>query len=90
MQPSPQLGALSHDDLAGGRLAAVHLASQRRFSDVLDRGLEGHPQERTGVVVHPVPVHRLDVAAEGQVVADQVEVPVVHCDSVSSEEGHDF
>ena len=90
MQPSPQFRALSHDDLAGGRLAAIDLASQRRFSDVLDRSLERHPQERTGVVVHPVSVHGLDVSAEGQIVSDQVEMSVVDCDSIGSKEGDDL
>ena len=90
MHSRAQLWTLTHDDATAGGSAVVHLTLQGRLGNVLDGGLEGHSQQGARVVVHPVTVHGLDISTESDVVSNEIEVSVVHRNTVCFEEVDDL
>ena len=88
MQPCSQLRTLTHNYSTWRGFAVVNFAPQSTLSDVLDWSLEGHPEEGTWVVRHPVSVHRLYIASKSHIISDQIQVPVVDTHTVGSEEGN--
>ncbi len=76
----------AHDDTAAGRREVVPVAVKDGVLEEGERGLKAHLGKGTDVTLKPDAVEGRKAAVTRHEVADQVQVPGVHADAVTTED----